>query len=82
MSFNTKITRKHIRKTWIQYMIDEYNKLYSKKYGIYNAKKHSIRDDGTVIITSNRLGRETLEIGLDYRTFRMKYDTSDNILGI
>lgn len=82
MSFSTKTTHKLIRKIWIQYMIDEYNKLYSKKYGTYNAKDHSIRDNGTVVV-NGKSGRETLEeVGLDYHTFRMKHNTSDNPLGI
>lgn len=82
MAFNAKVTHKLIRKVWTQYMIDEYNKAHSKKYGVYNAKDQSIRDDGTVIV-NGKFGRETLEeVGLDYRTFRMKYNTSDNPLGI
>jgi hypothetical protein len=73
---------KAIRKTWFQYMIDQYTKTHSTKYGKYDKTQHSIRDDGNVVVTG-RLGKETLEeVGMDYRTFKLKFDTSDNPMGL
>ena len=75
---NAKVTRKSIRKVWFRYMIEQYTKDYSKKYGAYDATIHSIRDGGEVVV-KGKFGKETLEeVGMDYGTFRMKYNTSDN----
>ena len=79
---NNKITRKLIHKIWNNYMIAQFNEKYAEKFGKYDLREHSIRDTGNVIV-SGKFGREVLEeVGLDYRTFRMKYNTSSNPLGI
>jgi hypothetical protein len=71
---------KMIHKDWFDYMINQYNKNHAGKYGEYNKSRHSIRESGEVVI-KNREGRRIdvlEEVGMDYRTFRMKYETSDN----
>ncbi len=71
------ITKKLIRSVWINYMIAQYTKEYSKKYGAFNPNVHQIQDSGDVRIR-NAGGLVLEEVGIDYRTFRMKYNTSDN----
>lgn len=80
MAFNQKVTRKVIHKEWEKYMISQFTKLWANKYGEYNKKVHSIRHEGQVIIKDQEGKRiETLdEVGMDYGTFRMKFNTSSN----
>jgi len=71
---------KVIHKVWFDYMVDQYTKTHAGKYGDYNKNRHSIRENGAVVI-KNKEGRRIdvlEEVGMDYGTFRMKYDTSDN----
>lgn len=72
--------RKTVRKVWENYMIEEYNRQHSSKYGKYSKGNQQIRDSGEVVVNSH-IGKEVLEeVGMDYRTFRMKYNTMENPL--
>ena len=75
-----KVTRKYIRQEWEQYMKTQLEKLVGAPY---DPRKYRILDSGSVLKLDGRLGKEMMEeVGLDYGTFRMKYNTSDNPLGI
>ena len=80
MGFNQKVTRKLIHKIWFKYMIDQYAQQHAAKYGEYDPRHHSIRHEGQVVIKDTEGRRIDLldEVGMDYDTFRMKFNTSGN----
>jgi len=78
--YNGKITRKFIRKEWQRYMQMQLDKLIGH---LYDPHSYRILDSGSVVKLDGKLGKEVIEeVGLDYNTFKMKFDTSDNPLGI
>jgi len=75
MSMNTKITAKVIREQWEKYMQGQITKTIAP----YDSTKHRILDSGSVIKLDSKYGKEVIEeVGLDYATFKMKFNTSDN----
>ena len=65
---------KELRKIWEKYMKDRFTKLYRTAF---NPNVHKIRDDGSVIWQGDPRGPRYCEgVGVDYRTFKLKYRTT------
>lgn len=66
---------KELRKIWEKYMRDRFTKLYKTAF---NPNIHKIRDDGSVIWHGDPAygPRYCEDVGVDYRTFKLKYRTS------
>lgn len=70
---------KKIRKEWIRYMEQQ----VTKNIAPYDSTKHRILDSGSVVKITRKsaenVEKEVIEeVGMDYGTFRMKYNTSEN----
>lgn len=65
---------KELRKVWEKYMKDRFTRLYKTQF---NPAIHKLRDDGSVVWYNNtEYPRYCEDVGVDYRTFKLKYRTT------